>query len=282
MKDNERALERYEQVARRSPEHELGREALVRAMRLLCYLERWQRAGELADLFFTREPEPKPFDAVVALSSKALARLAMGDDAAALRFIEKGRDVVESRGLDLAGKLPRDLAQLYFALGEVRRLRAERIKFTPMPPNFAQAFEQRCQLVLDAQSAYSDTMRAYDSHWTAMAGYRVGELYQSLHADVMRIEPPRGADTLRRRQLFEGAMRLRYSVLLDKARGMMEHTLSMATRTGESSSWVARAEQAKRDIERAQAAEQAALDRLPYTRAELQAALDRLAKGQAP
>ncbi|HVJ17551.1 MAG TPA: hypothetical protein VM686_19120 [Polyangiaceae bacterium] len=282
MKDNERALERYEQAARRFPDHELGREALVRAMRLLCYLERWQRAGDLADLFFTREPEPRPFDAVVALSSKALALVATGDDVGALRFVEKGRDVVETRGLDMAGKVPRDLAQLYFALGEVRRVRAERIKFSPLPPNFAQLFEQRCQLILDAQSAYSDTMRAYDSHWSAMAGYRVGELYQSLHADVMLIEPPKAADSQRRRQLFEGAMRLRYSVLLAKARGMMEHTLSMASRTGESSAWVERAQQAKAEIERAQAREQAALDRLPYSRAELQAALDRLAKGQTP
>jgi len=282
MKENERALERYEQVARRFPDHELGREALVRAMRLLCYLERWQRAGELADLFLTREREPRPFDAVVAFSSKALALVARGDDSAAMRFVERGRDLIESRGLDMAGKVPRDLAQLYYALAEVRRIRAERIKFTPLPPNFTQRFEERCQLLLDAQSAYSDTMRAYDSHWSAMAGFRVGELYQSLHTDVMQIEPPKAASDERKRQLFEGAMRLRYAVLLSKAKGMMEHTLAMAARTGESSAWVARAEQAKLEIERAQAREQAALDRLPYTRQELQAALDRLARGLAP
>jgi len=281
-KDNERALERYEQMARRFPEHALGSQALVRSIRLLCYLERWQRAGELADLFVAREPQPRPFDAIVAHSAKALALVAAGDDAMAMRFIEKGRSIVESGGLDMAGRVPRDLAQLYFALGEVRRVRAERIKFTPLPPNFGQAFEERCQLLLDAQSAYSDTMRAYDSHWTAMAGYRVGELYQSLHADVMRIEPPPAVNSERRRQLFEGAMRLRYAVLLGKAHGMMEHTLSMASRTGERSPWVERAEQAKLSIERAQAEEQKALDRLPYTRTELLAAFDRLAKGQAP
>lgn len=282
LKDNERALERYEQVARRYPAHDLGREALVRSMRLLCFLERWRRASELAELYFAREPAPRPFEAVVAHSARALALIDAGDDAGAMRSVEKGRDVVEAHGLDLAGRLPRDLAQLYFALGEVRRVRAERIEFTPLPPNFAEVFEQRCQLLLDAQSAYSDTMRAYDSHWSAMAGFRVGELYQSLHVDVMRIEPPKSADTERKRQLFEGAMRLRYSVLLDKARGMMEHTLSMARRTGEDSAWVERAERAKLEIERAQAAEQAALERLPYTRAELQAALLRLARGKPP
>jgi hypothetical protein len=115
-----------------------------------------------------------------------------------------------------------------------------------------------------------------------MAGFRIGELYQSLHRDVMQLKPPAAADSQRRRQLFEGALRLRYSVLLGKALGMMKHTLAMARRTGERSPWVARAEQARSDIERAQVAEQEALDRLPYTRAELQAALDRLTQGRVP
>ncbi len=281
LKENERALERYEQVARRFPGHELGGESLVRAMRLLAYLERWQRAGELSDLYFVREPRPKPFDAIVAYSAKALALIDAGD-VSAIKYVERGRDVVERNGLDLAGQLPRDLAQLYYALGEVFRLRAEGVKLAPRPPNFPEALEQRCQHILDAQSAYSNAMRAYDSHWSAMAGYRVGELYQRLHEELMRIEPPKGADTEKRRQLFEGAMRLRFSVLLGKAKGVMDQTLAMAARTGERSEWVRRAEQAKAEIDRAEREEQDALDRLPYTRAQLQSALDRIAHGKPP
>ncbi len=97
----------------------------------------------------------------------------------------------------------------------------------------------------------------------------------------MKVEAPK-AKTDAQRQLVEGAMRLRYAVLLTKAKAMMEHTVGMARRTGENSNWVERADQARLDIEKAEAAEQAAIDKLPYTRAELQAALDRLAKGQTP
>ncbi len=279
--EHREALARYEQTARLFPEHALGREALVRSIRLLAYLEEWRRAGELSDLFLGREREPKPFELVTVHSGKALALIAEGDDAKALQSVERARDVVERHGLDLAGKLPRDLAQLYYALGEVKRVRAERIALAPVTPEFPALLEKRCQLILDAQSAYSDTMRAYDSHWSAMAGFRVGELYQRLHEELMRVESPK-AKTDRQRQLVEGAMRLRYAVLLTKAKAMMEHTLGMARRTGENSSWVERAEQARVDIERAEAAEQAAIDRLPYTRAELQAALDRLAQGKTP
>ena len=82
-----------------------------------------------------------------------------------------------------------------FALGEVRRLKSERISFTPLPPNFTDVLEQRCQALLDAQAAYTDAMRGYDAHWSAMAGYRVGQLYQRLHAEVMQIPPTAQAKT---------------------------------------------------------------------------------------
>lgn len=161
------------------------------------------------------------------------------------------------------------------------RRRAEKITFVPVPQNFAQVLEERCQLLLDAQRAYSDTMRAYDAHWSAMAGYRVGQLYQELHEDLMAMPHPVAADTDARKQLFEGALRLRYSVLLDKALAMMEHTLAMASRTGEHSQWVLKAEEAKHQLEEAQKQENAAIDRLPYTRAELRRALEDLAKKRA-
>jgi hypothetical protein len=178
--------------------------------------------------------------------------------------------------------LPRDLALVYFALGEVRRVRAERLNFRPVPPNFVAVLEQRCEFMLQAQSAYSDVMRAYDAHWSAMAGYRVGELYQRLHADLMQIPAPASAESVSKRQLFEGAMRLRYSILLSKGLAMMDHTLAMAERTGEASVWVSHTRRAKVELERAVRAEQAAIDQLPYRRDDLQRALDRLADGLAP
>ena len=207
-----------------------------------------------------------------------MSRVVVGDDVHASYYVEKARTLIEDNGFDAAGEVPRDLALVYYALGEIRRIRAERIKFVPVPPDFALVLEQRCQLILDAQSSYSDTMRAHDSHWSAMAGYRVGELYQRLHEDLMQVPAPETASTQGRERLFEGAMRLRYSILLDKARAMLEHTLDMAKRTGERSTWVTRAEQALAELERAVAREQQAIDALPYSRAQLQEALDELGR----
>jgi hypothetical protein len=112
-----------------------------------------------------------------------------------------------------------------------------------------------------------------------MAGYRVGELYQKLHEEMMQVPPPKAADTERKRQLFEGAMRLRYSILLDKAKSMLDHTVAMADRTGEQSPWVLKSRQARDEIAKAVEEERQALARLPYSKAQLQAALDSLAAG---
>ncbi len=276
--DREAALARYEQTARRFPKTDLGRAALVRSIRLLAFLEHWKRAEQASDLLMKRYHDLRPFESIVAYSGKALGLIQDDDLDTASYYIAKGRNVVEDHRMDEAGRIPRDLAQLYYALGEVRRIKAERIKFNPVPPDFAAVLEQRCQLLLDAQSAYSDAMRAYDAHWSAMAGYRVGELYESLHRDLMAIPKPREADTDPKQKLFEGAMRLRYSVLLRKALTMMDHTVQMAERTGEHSEWVLRAREAQVKIHEAMKKEDAAINALPYTRAELQAALDRLKK----
>jgi tetratricopeptide (TPR) repeat protein len=269
---------RLEQLVSRFGSHQLARVALTRAVWLRAQLDDWQRAGELAELLLARFGDLGPLQRVIAHSGVALQLVELGEVERALWHVEKGRTVVEDHRLDAAGRLPRELAPLYYALGEVRRVRASQIRFVPLPDNFAVTLEQRCQLLLDAQSAYSDAMRAYDPHWSGMAGYRVGELYQTLHRDLMRIEPPPSADTAQLARLFRGAMRLRYSILLDKALAMVDHTLAMAERSGERSGWVLRAEQAKRAIEAARRAEHEAIERLPYTRAELKSALDQLAR----
>jgi tetratricopeptide (TPR) repeat protein len=279
---HEDALSRYEQVARRFPNSDLDRVARVRALRLLTYLEHYERAGELAELTAAKYKDLLSFDQLAVLSARALSRLAANDDTQAELAIGRARDIIERENLDGAGRVPAELAPVYFALGELRRIRAERIHFVPVPENFGAALEQRCQLLLDAQGAYSDAMRAYDSHWSAMAGYRVGELYQKLHEELMQVPAPKAADTDRRRQLFEGAMRLRYSILLDKAKSMLDHTVTMADRTGEQSPWVLKSRQARDAIIQATQTEQAALARLPYTREQLQAALDSFAAGHAP
>jgi hypothetical protein len=115
-----------------------------------------------------------------------------------------------------------------------------------------------------------------------MSGYRIGELYQRLHKDVMSIPAPSSARATADKRLFEGAMRLRYRVLLEKGLKMMEHTVMVGDRTGENSPWIDRARAAKREIEIALNEEKERLAKLPYSEKELQKALDDLASKNRP
>lgn len=271
------AVERYQELLKRFPDHAVTRGATLRLSHLFAYLERWSDLAANADRILAL-PELTVLEAVEGHGARALGLIEQDkvDDAA--REAGLARDLIEQHRLGESGKPPLELAQVSFALGEVRRKRSEKIVFDPLPPNFVEVLEQRCQGLLDAQSAYTDAMRSYDAHWSAMAGYRVGQLYQQLHRDVMAIPPTGKSDTLKKKQLFEGAMRLRYRVLLEKGLKMMEGTVRLGQRTGEDSAWVHRAEEARHDLDLAMEDEKRALARLPYTEAELQQALDLLRK----
>jgi hypothetical protein len=277
----EAALQRFRATAESHPEGDVGKWAAIRAARLHAYLEQWSQLSAMSDQLLARS-DLTDVERLEAFGSKALSVIEAGDADAADKFIAKGRDIIEALRLGEGGKLPLEVAQIHFALGEVRRVRGEAIVFVPLPANFADALERRCQLLLDAQSAYSDAMRSYDAHWAAMSGFRVGELYQRLHKDVMSIPPPRTAATSSDKRLFEGAMRLRYRVLLEKGLKMMEHTVMLGERTGEASAWIERAGAAKREIELALNEEKERIAKLPYSEKELQKALDDLAKKSKP
>jgi tetratricopeptide (TPR) repeat protein len=271
--DLQGAALRFEQLQQHFPDSSRAPDALVRAMRLWLHLEQWAQAGAAATTFLERHPDAAARGRIVAFAARALALMNTEQLSESEHFIGLGMRLIDELGLDRAGRIDRDLAQLYFALGEARRRRAEAVVLSSDVHEFSARLEQRCQLLLAAQSAYSDSMRAYDAHWSTMAGYRVGELYERLHQELVALPAPR-AGTERERQLVEGVMRLRYSVLLSKASSMLEHTLAMAQRTGETSPWVERAQQSRGHLARALLDEQRAIDRLPFTRAELQGAMD--------
>lgn len=271
----EPALEQFNAVAERLGDSAMGQAAALRAVRLACHLEHWDVARDRAERLLRRSEGLGPLDAILVRGALALEAVFRGDDTRAELHVGHARALIEQHNLDAPGKIPRDVAAVYFALGEIRRIRGERIALAPSP-QFAEVLERRCELILTAQSAYSDTMRALDAHWSTMAGYRIGELYGRLHQELMQIPFPQSAKTLAQRQLFEGAMRLRYSVLVQKALNMIEQTLSMADRTGEKSEWVSRAKAAAQDLQQRLKEEQTAIERLPYSREVLESALRKL------
>lgn len=269
------SLARLRELLRRFPGNVLERTALMRMSRTLAHMERWSELVAASDQLVKRTDLALLETVEVhGMRGLGLVEQDLVDDA--LKEVSLARDIIERERFGEAGKPPIELAVVWFALGEVRRKKSEQFTFVPVPPNFPEILEKRCQGLLDAQRAYLDTMRGLDARWTAMAGYRLGQLYQDLYRDVMRIPPPVKADNLRKKQLFEGAMRLRYRVLLEKGLDMMNGTVRMSDRTGESSAWVSRAKEAQRSLELALQDEKAALAKMPFTEEELRAQLEAL------
>lgn len=275
-----RALDRYRELAAQYPQAAITPSGLVRLGRLLGYLERWEELVATASQLLEHERELPVMDLIEALGAKALGLVEQRRIEEAEPLVRRAQDLVEEHRFGEAGTPPPQLAQVSFAFGEIRRLRSEQIRLVPVPADFADALERRCQGLLEAQSAYSDAMRSRDAHWSAMSGYRVGQLYQDLHAETMRIPAPTTAATQRQKDLFEAAMRLRYRILLEKGLKMMDATVRMGERTGEASPWIGRAREAKGELERALEEEKATLARMPFTEDEVRAALEKL-KGKS-
>ncbi len=269
------ALSVYDRYVAESQEGALRDEIRVRQVRLLTFMEQYRDAAAIAARVST---EQAPLAQIALLSSQALFALSEGRDEDAELSIARGRTVVEGEGYDRLGTVPRDVAALYFALGELRRKKGQAIEFDPLPEDFPAALEARCQWILDAQSAYSQAMRAQDAHWSAMAGVSVGRLYHELHQELMGMPQPMVANTDQRRELFEGALRLRYAILLTKAASMLRATLALRDKDQAHGLWVKRAEETLAEIERAEQEEERAISDLPYTKPQLQQALDDLAR----
>lgn len=280
MGDRAGALDRLRRVAETHGDQAIARHALVRMTRILGRLERWTELGAAADRLLARADLPV-MDQLEGYGAKALSLVERGDADGAAVPIGKALELIERYGFGRSGQPPVQVAQVSFAEGERRRLKSETIALLPVTADFGERLEARCQGLLDAQSAFTDAMRARDSHWSAMSGFRVGQLYTQLHSEAMAIPAPEKARTVKQKQLFEGALRLRYRVLLDKGLKMMEATVRLGDRTGEDSEWIGRARESKRALEQRLADEKRALASLPYTEDELRAGLDVL-KTRAP
>lgn len=269
------ALERYRALVEKHPTDELVKSALLRIGRVSIAGERWADLGKAAEALLARA-DVSVSEKIEGLGAKALAMSQLREIEGAERAAEQARTLMEKHHIGEVGRVPHEVAMVFFSLGEVRRIKSEKLVFDPMPASFGEAFEARAQGLLDAQSAYTDTMRTTDVFWGTWAGYRVGQLYQQLHHDVMVVKVPDKVKTDKDRALFEGAMQLRYRILLEKGLKMMEATIKVNA----DNIWSSRAREAKAELEREIAKANVVIKKSGKSEEALKAALEELAKAK--
>jgi tetratricopeptide (TPR) repeat protein len=277
LQERARARDTFVELARRFPDGPRTRAALVRTATLDAYLEDWKALATIGDALLARG-DLDDVDHILALGARGLARVELDDDMGGSADIHDGLDRADQLHYGARDVLPVAVAQLRFALGELRRIRSERIKFDPLPPDFIAKLEQRCADLLEAQAAYSQAVRSIDPHLAAMSGYRVGEMYRALHRDLMQIPPPKRSKTERQKDIFFAFMHIRYRVLLEKGLREMEQTVALGERTSDASSWITRARDARDDMQTALSDEKAQIDKMPFTEDEVKKALELLQK----
>jgi hypothetical protein len=277
MQERARARDAYLDVASRFPDGPRARAALVRAASLDAYLEDWSALAGIGDRLLARG-DLEDLDRVLALGSRGLARVELGEDLPASADIHDGLDLADQLHYGERDVLPVAVAQLRFALGELRRVRSERLPMDPASDDFVAQLDHRCEGLLEAQAAYAQAVRSVDPHWAAMSGYRVAQMYRTLHHDLMQIPPPAASRTDRQKQIFFAFMHVRYRVLLEKGLKEVEQTIALGERTSDSSPWIARAREAKDAMLAALAEEKAQIARMPFTEDEVRKALDGLAR----
>ena len=278
--DREKARARYREVVRRFATDPNARNALVREVSLDAHLEDWAALAEAGEMILARQ-DIDPAERMLGLGARGLSRIQAGDDLAATRAIQQGLDLMDETRYGATGQLPVAAAMIKYANGELRKFRSEKISLNPPGTDFVLKLEMRCALLLEGQSSYADAIRAVDPQWAAMSGYRVGEMYRTLHRDLMTIPPNDKAKTEHDKQLFYGIMHVRYRVLLEKGSEMMKRTLALGEKTGIGSAWMKRAETLKVEMEQALEAETATIAKFPFTDAELSKALEIMKKKAA-
>jgi tetratricopeptide (TPR) repeat protein len=272
--ERDRARDLFARVAREATDPLQAKAALTRLMAVLVYLEAWSELREWAEKLMART-DLQPLEAMTAIGGRALARVELGDVEGASRDVQKGLDLIDEHRVGSGGAIPVAAAQLQFVLGEVRRADSEKILLQPVTDDFVQRVSARCELLLLAQSSYAEAMRSEDPHWAMMAGYRVGQMYRTLHRELMAIPPDRAKDD-HQRQVFYGIMHVRYRALLDKGIEMLRRTLVTADRVGDTTSWVVRARADKAEMEAALDDEKKTIASFPFTEAEIEQSLKML------
>lgn len=146
----ELAIARYRKLVDDHADQSVSKSGLLRLARLLGRMERWGDLDQAATKLLART-DLVLIDRIEAHGARTLALVEQGlIDEAAIQ-LGKATALIDQNAIGRTGTPPVQLAQVSFAEGEIRRIRSESIKLVPVPPNFVEVLEARCQGLLDAQ-----------------------------------------------------------------------------------------------------------------------------------
>ena len=233
------ALERFERYARLKDEPEAQFHAAIAEYKLGRLDEaahRLQRLSARPGLPVLRRAD--------ALLQEGVCRIEAGARSEGERLVRAALDIYQHTNDERVD--PALPAQAEFWLGESYRGAFRQQKLDPASMDekgLSDALEAKAQLLLSAQGYYLRCIRRGDGEWATAAGYRIGELYEELHGELLGAPLPSGL-TEEQRLLYQAELRKKVKNLVAKAIRIYQENLSAAQRVGAQNAYVEKTGQA--------------------------------------
>lgn len=198
-------------------------------------------------LFHLNELDPAREELIRILGMKGLSQ---ADRVRALT--QRGVVEFSEKKLDAAEGPLRQAVQAYQAAAEVERLDGyfgaqaqyylgeiygEWFRALPLDPEkgdeslLAKELEDKAEMLLSAQGHYLQAIRLGNDTWAVASGFRIGELYDGLHTQLVEAKMPPGLSD-EESAAYQSELRQRVKVLATKAITAYEQTLERASKTG--------------------------------------------------
>ena len=233
------ALERFEKYIQLKNEADAQLHAALAEYKLGRFPAAAQRLHELA-----ARPGLPLLVKASALMQEGVCRVEGGSRGEGERLLRDALDLSENdREESVDPALP---AQAEFWLGEAFRGAFREQALDPLAMDekgLADALEKKAQFLLSAQGHYLRSIRRGDGEWATAAGYRIGEMYEEFHDQLLTAPLPRGL-TGDQRALYQQELRDKVRNLIEKSIRIYEQTLATAQRASAQSGYAEKTRQA--------------------------------------
>ena len=140
------------------------------------------------------------------------------------------------------------ISEAAFRLGQISEKRYLEVDLRLDSESLQDDFELKCERLLETQKRYLDAVRHGEPYAMAMAGLRLGGLYENLYDTLVNLEVPEGLDT-DEAEVYIEEIRLRVNVLVKKALRIYGKALKVGRRDPEAKVWIAKLETGIRRLE---------------------------------
>lgn len=255
LRDCPAAIRAYDIALERYLDGEARVFALAQRGACQAELERWEdSASSFAEI--AQLPGQLPSVRIEALARQGYALFSMEDYAGADTVLARADAIFADATAD---QTERFASQYFVGMARFYRAAIVHVRFRDvkieLPPEVMKArFEQKMELLLQAQDAYNHAIKAKHVFWVSASGYQLGHLLGEFYDELADAPVPEWLDDDQRRVYYD-ELDAQLEPVLEKAIWVFEKNLETARRLGYDSPFIAQSETRLGELQEAMAAD---------------------------